>query len=105
MTLHVYNCKTFSQVAFKTGSFWSKLMKCTIGDYQGFEIKFEPSVALKAYTRYQIAASITGPPSWYGQGGVSSVESSGVKFSFCNFSTKQTTVSKGQFAEFLFAVY
>ena len=104
MTLDVYNCKTNVRVASKTGSFLSKLVQCTIGDYQGFEIEFEPSFALKANTQYQIDASITGPPSWYGQGGVSFVESSGVTFLFSDISPKRTTVSMGQFAEFLFAV-
>ena len=91
-------------IATKTGQFSSKHMQCVIRDYQGFEIEFEPSVALKANTRYRIGASITGPPSWYGQGGVASVESSGVKFSFWNTGVGQTTVLKGQFAEFLFAL-
>ena len=93
-----------THVATKTASFLSKLMQCTIGDYQGFEIGCEPSVALEANSRYEMIASITGPPSWYGQGGVSSVESSGVKFLFCIISSNKTTFSKGQFAEFLFEV-
>ena len=104
VTLDVYNCKTNVLVTTKTGSFFSKLMQCALGDYQGFQIEFEPSVALEANSQYLIRASITGPPSWYGQGGVSSVESSGVTFSFCNISPKRTSFSKGQFAEFLFAV-
>ena len=104
VTLNVYNCKAHAQIATKTGSFLSKPMQCVIGDYPGFEIEFKPSFALKANTQYQIGASITGPPSWYGQGGVSSVESSGVKFSFWNTGVGQTEVSKGQFAEFVFAL-
>ena len=104
VTLNVYNCRTYSKVATKTGSFSSKLMKCRIGDYQGFEIEFEPSVALEANSKYQVYASITGPPSWYGQGGVPSVESSVVKISFYNIGVGQTKVSKGQFAEFVFAL-
>ena len=90
--------------ATKTGQFSSKHMQCVIGDYQGFEIEFEPSVALKANTRYRIGASITGPPSWYGQGGVASVESAGVKFSFWNTGVGRTTVFKGQFVEFVFVL-
>ena len=77
-------------------------MQCTIGDYQGFELEFEPSVALEANTRYQIETSITSPPSWYGQGGVSSVEFYGVKFSFDYVEVGKTTVFDGQFAEFVF---
>ena len=104
VTLSVDSYKTYAQVATKTDSFSSKLMKCTIGDYQGFEIGFEPSVTLEANTRYEIKAAITGPPSWYGQGGMSFVGSSGVKFSFWDIAAGQTTVSSGQFAEFVFAL-
>ena len=104
VTLNVYKFKTNTQVSTKTGSFSSMPMQCTIGDYQGFKIVFEPSVALEANTQYRISASITGPPSWYGQGGVSSVESSRVKFSFWNIAAGKTTFLKGQFAEFVFAL-
>ena len=104
VTLNVHNCKTNVRVATKTGSFLSKLTQCTIGEYQGFQLEFEPSVALEANTKYEIKAVLTGPPSWYGQGGLSSVESSGVKVSFWNISTRRTTFLKGQFAEFLVAV-
>ena len=104
VTLTVYNCKTYAAVATKHGSFFSKPMQCVIGDYQGFEIEFEPSVALEANTQYEIGASTTGPPSWYGQCGVASVESSGVKFSFRNTVVGRTTVLEGQFAEFVFAL-
>ena len=55
-------------------------MQCAIGDYQGLEIEFKPSVALEANTVYLINATITGPPYWYGQDGVVSVQSTGVKF-------------------------
>ena len=88
----------------KNGKFSSKLIQCAMGEYQGFEIEFEPSVALESNAKYQIQATITGPPSWYGQYGVSSVESSGVKVSFWNIGAGQTTFSKGQFAEFVFAL-
>ena len=104
VTLNVSNWNTSAQVASKHGSFLSKSMQCVKGDYQGFEIEFEPSVALEANTLYKISASITGPPSCYGKGGVSSVESSGVKFSFCNITGGQTTYNRGQFAEFVFAL-
>ena len=103
VTLSVYSFKNKVVIAVKTAQFSSKLMQCAIGDYQGFELEFKPSVALEANTKYQIVASITGPPSWYGRGGVSSVESFGVKFSFWNILAVQTTVSTGQFAEFVFA--
>ena len=104
VTLNVYSSKNKVDIAIKTGQFSSKHMQCVIGDYQGFEIEFEPSVALKANIRYRIGTSITGPPSWYGQGGVATVESSGVKFSFWDFLGAKTSFLKGQFAEFVFAL-
>ena len=100
----MYSYKDSVCVATKTDQGLSKYMQCVIGDYQGFELEFEPSVALEANTEYQIQATITGPPSWYGQDGVSSVESFGDKFSFCNISNKKTRVSEGQFAEFVFSI-
>ena len=105
VTLEVFNCKTRARVAAKTGGFSSKLMACTTGAvYEGFEIEFKPSVALEANTKYKICALITGPPICYGQGGLSSVESSGVKFSFSNIEAGETTVFQGQFSEFVFAL-
>ena len=104
VTLTVYSYKNPLHVATKNGQFSSKHILCAIGDYQGFEIEFEPSFALEANTKYGIEAAISGPPSWYGQGGVSSIESSGVKFSFWNIGAGQTTFSKGKFAEFVFAL-
>ena len=104
VTLDVYSYENSVYVATATGPFSSKHMQCTIGDYQGFEIEFEPSVALEANTQYRIGASITGPSSWYGYGGVSSVESSGVKFSFWNIGEQPPAVFEGQFAEFVFAL-
>ena len=104
VTLKVFDFKKSALVTTKTGWFSSKLMECTIGDYQGFELEFEPTVSLQANTKYQIYASITGPPSWYGHDGVSSVESSGVKFLFSNIGKGGTTVALGQFAEFVFTL-
>ena len=104
VSLRVYNYKYSIFFLNKNGKFSSKLIQCAMGEYQGFEIEFEPSVALEANTKYQIQATITGPPSWYGQYGVSSVESSGMKVSFWNIGARNTTFSKGQFAEFVFAL-
>ena len=104
VSLKLFNCKNSVYVATKTGQFSSKRMQCTIGEYEGFEVEFKPFITLEAYTEYRISAVITGPPSWYGKGGVSSVESSGVKFSFWNTAGGKTKVPNGQFAEFVFAL-
>ena len=83
------------------GDFLSKQIQCEIGDHEGFDIVFEPPIAIKANKRYRISADITGPPSWYGTNGCSSVEKSGVTFHFFPVS-HPTSYEKGQFPKFVF---
>ena len=85
------------------GFFLSKQVHCEIGDYQAFDIVFEPPIAIKANKRYRISASIPGPPSWYGINGCSSVENSGVTLHFYSVS-KPTSCEKGQFSKFVFTL-
>jgi len=87
----------------KEGKFLSKIVQSEIGNYQGYEIVFEPPFALQRHTLYDFIAHITGPPSWLGQNGQSIVKHSGVTFSFfCPGA--QTYVEVGQFSEFVFTV-
>ena len=88
----------------KKGIFLSKQIQCEIGDHQGFDIVLEPPIAIKANTRYEISAAITGPPSWYGTNGCSTVEHSGVTFHFTSASTTQTNNEVGQFPKFVFSL-
>ena len=83
------------------GDFLSKQIQCEIGDHEGFDIVFEPPIAIKANKRYRISADITGPPSWYGTNGCSSVEKSGVTFHFFPVS-HPTSYEKVQFPKFVF---
>ena len=85
------------------GNFLSKQIQCEIGDYQGFAIVFKSPIAIKANTRYQISAVITGPPSWYGTNGCSTVERSGVRFHF-NSDSFPTSDERGQFSNFVFTL-
>jgi len=89
-------------VAEKAGNFVSKLILSEKGNYQGFEIVFDPPITLHGNNLYVFCAEITGP-SWCGQCGQSSVEHSGVKFQFFNY-CNATEVEKGQFSEFVFTV-
>jgi len=95
-------------VATKTGKFLSKLVQSEMGtDYPGFEIVFEPPIALKGNWRYVCIAFIKGPSSWYGQSGQSSVEHTGVKFLFSRYYDcwyGKNEVEMGQFSEFVFTV-
>ena len=86
----------------------SQLVQSERGDYPGFDVAFEPPVDLQAGIYYFLDESISGPPSWYGQGGLPHVEQAGVTFFFANkagaIEWKDATVSIGQFPEFTFAV-
>ena len=60
------------------GTFSSRLLEYKGSIYYGFKVLFDSSVALKKNTSYVILASITGPPSWKGVGGIARVQSSGL---------------------------
>jgi len=90
-------------VATGAGDFLSKLVQSEIGNYQGFEIVFDPPIALQENREYSLVAEITGPPSWFGVNGRSCVVHSGVKFSFCKYWFEED-VEEGQFPEFLFTL-
>jgi len=96
-------------LATKAGKFLSELMQNEGEEYHGIDIVFKPPAVLQAGKQYFLEASIKGPPSWYGQGGLSHVEHAGVTFSFENkagaIEFKNTTVSNGQFSEFEFTLY
>ena len=104
VTLDVSDYSSFISIRRQGGNFLSKQIQCEIGDYQGFDIVFEPPIAIKANACYQIRAAITGPPSWYGRNGCSTVENSGVTFHFTSASTTQTNNEVGQFPKFVFTL-
>ena len=93
----------------KTGKFLSKLVQSEGVDYHGFGVVLEPPIALQARKKYHLEAFISGPPSWYGVGGSSHIEHSGVTFSFTDKAGAveliNTTVSSGQFSEFEFTAH
>ena len=103
VTLLVLDHSSGIYVTRQEGNFLSKQIQCEIGDYQGFDIVFEPPIAIKANTRYQIWAAITGPPSWYGTKGCSTVEKAGVTFHFFPIS-HPTSNGVGQFPKFVFTL-
>ena len=50
-------------VATDAGDFLSKLVQSELGNYQGFEIVFDPPIALQENGEYSLVAEITGTPS------------------------------------------
>ena len=103
VTLGVLDHSSGISVTKQEGNFLSKQIQCEIGDHQGFNIVFEPPIAIKANTGYKIFADITGPPSWFGTNGCSTVEHSGVRFHFKSDSFP-TSDKKGQFSKFVFTL-
>ena len=103
VTLEVLDNNIGETVRRQEGIFLSKQINCEIGDHQGFDIVFVPSIAIKANRWYQISATIAGPPSWYGRNGRSTVEHSGVTFYFYSVS-RPTSCEKGQISKFVFTL-
>ena len=79
-------------------------MQSERGNYQGFDIKFEPPVTLQAWIVYSLEASISGPPSWCGQVGSPRVEHARATFLFEKKARSDTSVSEGQFPELIFTL-
>ena len=104
VTLEVSDHSSCISVGRQEGNFLSKQIQCEIGDHQGFDIVFEPPIAIKANKRYRIWAAITGPPSWYGTNRCSTVEKSGVTFHFYSVSGCASSCEKGQFSKFVFTL-
>ena len=103
VTLKVLDHSSGISVRKQEGNFLSKQIHWEIGDHQGFDIVLEPPIAIKANTPYEISAAITGPPSWYGTNGCSTVEKSGVTFHFISASIP-TSYERGQFSRFVFTL-
>ena len=49
--------------ATDAGDFLSKLVQSELGNYQGFEIVFDPPIAFHEKTEYSLVVEITGTPS------------------------------------------
>ena len=86
----------------KTG-YYSSLKDEKLG-YYGFTVCFDPPLCLHKSKRYEVRSLITGPPSWYGERGNTSLECGQVQFNFysSNSGTNGTSESKGQFSSFIF---
>ena len=108
VTLEVKDCSDYSSVVSKAGTFSSKLLQYKNSNcyYHGFEVLFDSAVNVKKDTQYQVEALISGPRSSRGGGGMRTVQSSGVLFTFSvgQFSGNGTNQCGGQFPEFLFSL-
>jgi hypothetical protein len=105
--LDVIDPYTKSIFVSKTGECSSELLQGKNFNYYGYRVSFDKKIILKKNTRYDIRAKITGSPSLRGEGGVSSVQCSGVTFTFMDsdYLDNGTNVDLGQFPELLFSLY
>ena len=92
-------------VVSKNGQYSSEVLQSEKCSYHGYEVLFDRKVFLKKNTMYDVWARITGPDSLYGEDCISSVQCSGVTFSFrkSEYLFNATDVHKGQFPELLFS--
>ena len=79
-------------LAFVTDIFTSIPMRSDMGYYHGIRVIFNPSLTLQADTEYFFNATLEGPPTWYGEDGVSLKEHDDLIISFSD-------LSGGPFAE------
>jgi len=108
--LDVTDSYTKSVCVSKTGEFSSELLQGKRDQqYNGYRVLFNKKIVLKNNTMYSITAKISEPPSvsLRGAHGESSVQCSGVTFSFMDseYSITGTNVFSGQFPALLFSLY
>ena len=86
----------------KTGSY-SSLKDEKLG-YYGFTVCFDPPLCLYKSKRYEVRSLITGPISWYGEGGKTSLECGQLQFNFYDSDggNNGTNPLGGQFPAFIF---
>ena len=89
-----------SSLVRQSGSYAS--VKDETGSYYAFHVQFDRPVYLEKNKEYKLISLITGPNSWYGEGGQKTVESQGVRFTFrtSDGTTNGNTETRGQFPAF-----
>ena len=92
-----------SSVVKRSGTYDSE--KDETNNYYGLDVLFDRPVCLEANKQYKLVSLIKGPLSWYGLEGQTTVESSGVRFTFSpsNDCGNGTSVKGGQFPAFIFS--
>ena len=107
VSLEIKDARNSSCLVSKSGTFSSNLLQYELTNYHGFEVLFDRPVILKKNTKYQIEALISGPASWRGTGGFSTVRCTGVTFTFSTSDSRPsngTSCTMGQFPDFLFSL-
>ena len=102
VSTRVKDIATNFTVVEQSGTFTSE--KDANNNYYSFFVSFGNLVSLDGNKQYMLESLITGPKSWYGKDGRTSVEAEGVKFTFSDPTDtgNSTAVTRGQFPAFIF---
>ena len=102
VSTRVKDIDTNFTVVEQSGTFTSE--KDANNNFYSFFVSFGNLVSLDANKQYMLESLITGPKSWYGKDGRTSVEAEGVKFTFSDPTDtgNNTAVTRGQFPAFIF---
>jgi len=101
VTTEVKDTTDGSSLVRQSGVYFS--VKDETDSYYGFDVQFDRPVCLEKSKLYKLVSLISGPLSWYVEGGETSVESQGVRFTFypSDGNTNGTTDKRGQFPALL----
>ena len=103
VSLQINDATSGFSLVSQSGSFSTE--KDKVHAYHGFDVMFNHPVSLERDKTYEIVSLITGPHSWYGEKGATSVEFQAVQFTFsCSVaSSNNTSETRGQFPSLLFS--
>ncbi|XP_067044135.1 BTB/POZ domain-containing protein 6-like [Acropora muricata] len=104
VSMEIKDALTNLSVVKKSGTYSSEKDLSHI--YYGFDVLFDTPVILESGKRYEISSMISGPPSWHGKQGQTSVNFEGINFTFSrsHFLRNGTNEQNGQFPVFLFTL-
>ncbi|XP_044184855.1 BTB/POZ domain-containing protein 6-like [Acropora millepora] len=102
VSLEIKDATSNLSLAKKSGTYCSE--KDSDGICYGFDVLIDTPVILKSGKRYEIRSMISGPPSWYGVKGQTSVNFEGINLTFSRSASPvyRTSETEGQFPAFLF---
>ncbi|XP_015752982.1 PREDICTED: BTB/POZ domain-containing protein 2-like isoform X2 [Acropora digitifera] len=102
VSMEINDAASNLSLAKKSGTYCSE--KDSDGIYYGFDVLIDSPVILESGRKYEIRSMISGPQSWYGAKGETSVNFEGINFTFSRSASPVygTSETEGQFPVFLF---
>ena len=102
VSMEIKDATSNLSLAKKSGTYCSE--KDSIGIYYGFDVLIDRPVILESGKKYEISSMISGPESWFGGKGQTSVNFEGINFTFSGSASPSNGTSEkgGQFPAFIF---